>query len=142
VPTATGTRWVVKNLLEVKNGRGIVIEGNLIENVWAQDQKGYAILFTPSNNGSAPWTAVQDVTFQYNTVRHVGAGMQIMGRDATRGSEYSRNIVVRHNLFDDVSTAYGGPAGFLVTGDGAQDVTIDHNTIVHTGFVVATRTSA
>ena len=109
VPTATGTRWVVKNLLEVKNGRGILIEGNLIENVWAQDQKGYAILFTPSNNGSAPWTAVQDITFQYNTVRHVGAGMQIMGKDATRGSEYSRNIVVRHNLFDDVSTSYGDP---------------------------------
>ena len=63
--------------------------------------------------------------------------MQIMGKDATRGSEYSRNIVVRHNLFDDVSTSWGGPAGFLVTGDGAQDVTIDHNTIIHTGFVVA-----
>jgi hypothetical protein len=137
VPTATGTRWVVKNLLEVKNGRGILIEGNLLEYSWAQDQKGYAILFTPANNGSAPWTAVQDITFQYNTVRHVGAGMQIMGKDATRGSEYSRNIVVRHNLFDDVSTSWGGPAGFLVTGDGAEDVTIDHNTIIHTGFVVA-----
>ena len=137
MPTATGTRWVVKNLLEVKNGRGILIEGNLLEYSWAQDQKGYAILFTPPNNGSAPWTAVQDITFQYNTVQHVGAGMQIMGMDATRGSEYSRNIVVRHNLFDDVSTSWGGPAGFLVTGDGAQDVTIDHNTIIHTGFVVA-----
>jgi hypothetical protein len=115
----------------------MLIEGNLLEYSWAQDQKGYAVLFTPANNGSAPWTAVQDITFQYNTVRHVGAGMQIMGRDATRGSEFSRNILVRHNLFDDVSTSWGGPAGFLVTGGGAQDVTIDHNTIVHTGFVIA-----
>jgi hypothetical protein len=137
VPTATGTRWVVKNLFEVKNGRGILIEGNLLEYSWAQDQKGYAVLLTPANNGSAPWTAVQDITFQYNTVRHVGAGMQIMGRDGTRGSEISRNIIVRHNLFDDVSTAWGGPAGFVVTGGGAEDVTIDHNTIVHTGFVIA-----
>ncbi len=45
--------------------------------------------------------------------------------------------MVRHNLFADVSTSWGGPAGFLVTGDGAQDVTIDHNTIIHTGFVIA-----
>jgi hypothetical protein len=137
VPTSIGTRWVVKNLLEVKNGRAMMIEGNRFEYAWAQDQKGYAILFTPSNNGSAPWTAVRDITFQYNTVQHVGAGMQINGRDTTRGSEYTRNVAVRHNLFTDVSTSWGGPAGFLVTGNGTQDVTVDHNTIVHTGFVVA-----
>jgi hypothetical protein len=136
-PTSAGNKWVVKNLLEVKNGRGVLIEGNVFEYVWAQDQKGYAILFTPANNGSAPWTAVQDVTFQYNTVQHVGAGMQINGRDTSHPSEYTRNVVVRHNLFTDVSTSWGGPAGFLVTGNGAQDVTIDHNTVVHTGFVVA-----
>jgi hypothetical protein len=138
VPTSTGTKWVVKNLLEVKNGRAMLVEGNVFEYVWAQDQKGYAILFTPSNNGSAPWTAVQDITFQYNTVQHVGAGMQINGRDTSRGSEYTRNVVVRHNLFTDVSTSWGGPAGFLVTGNGTQDVTVDHNTVIHTGFVVAT----
>ena len=137
VPTSIGTRWVVKNLLEVKNGQQMTVEGNLFEYSWAQDQKGYAILFTPSNNGYAPWTVVRDVTFQYNTVQHVGAGMQINGRDTTRGSEYTRNVVVRHNLFTDVSTSWGGPAGFLVTGNGTQDVTIDHNTVVHTGFVVA-----
>ena len=142
VPTSTGTKWVVKNLLEVKNGRAMTIEGNVFEYAWAQDQKGYAILFTPSNNGSAPWTAVQDITFQYNTVQHVGAGMQINGRDTSRGSEYTRNVVVRHNLFADVSTSWGGPAGFLVTGNGTQDVTVDHNTIIHTGFVVATTGAA
>jgi len=134
----TGTRWVVKNLLEIKNGRGFLIEGNVFEYAWAQDQKGYAILFTPANNGSAPWTAVQNITFQYNTVQHVGAGMQINGRDTKTGSEYTRNVVVRHNLFTDVSTSWGGPAGFVVTGNGTQDVTIDHNTVIHTGFVVAT----
>ena len=138
VPTSAGTKWVVKNLLEVKNGRGLTIESNLFENVWAADQKGYAVLFTPANSGTAPWTAVQDITFQYNTVQHVGAGMQIMGRDTTRGSEYSRNIVVRHNLFTDVSaTAWGGPGGFIVTGHGVRDLVVDHNTVVHTGFVVA-----
>jgi hypothetical protein len=137
VPTSA-SKYVVKNLLEVKNGRTMLVEGNVFEYAWAQDQKGYAILFTPANNGSAPWTAVQDVTFQYNTVRHVGAGMQINGRDTSRGSEYTRNVVVRHNLFFDVSTSWGGPAGWIVTGNGTRDVTIDHNTVDHSGFVVAT----
>jgi hypothetical protein len=70
-------------------------------------------------------------------VQHVGAGVQINGRDTSRGSEYTRNVVVRHNLFTDVSTSWGGPAGFLVTGNGTQDVTIAHNTVDHSGFVVA-----
>jgi hypothetical protein len=134
---SSANKWVVKNLLEVKNGRTMLVEGNVFEYAWAQDQKGYAVLFTPANNGSAPWTAVQDITFQYNTVQHVGAGMQINGRDTSRGSEYTRNVVVRHNLFFDVSTSWGGPAGWIVTGNGTQDVTIDHNTVNHTGFVVA-----
>src|SRR5690349_12005564 len=63
--------------------------------------------------------------------------MQVIGRDTTRGSQYSRNIVVRHNLFTDVNTSWGGPGGFLVTGQGVQDLTVDHNTIHHNGFVVA-----
>ena len=137
LPTSAGHKWTVKNLLELKNAKLVLIEGNLFENCWKADQKGYAVLFTPSNNGLAAWTAVQDVTFQYNTVRHVGAAMMINGRDTARGSEYTRNIAVRHNLFTDVSTRWGGPGGFMVVGNGTRDVRVDHNTVDHDGFVVA-----
>ena len=80
---------------------------------------------------------MQDVTFQDNTVRHVGAGMIVNGRDTSHGSEYTRNIAIRHNLFTDVSTRWGGPGGFMVAGNGTRDVRVDHNTIDHDGFVVA-----
>jgi len=139
VPTGTGTRYIVKNLLEFKNGRHVVIEANLFEYSWEQDQRGYAVQLTPSNSGgTAPWTAVQSIMFRYNTVRHCAGGMVINGRDTARGSEYTENISLRHNLFADLdSSKWGGPGGFLVVGNGTIDVLVENNTIDHTGFVVA-----
>lgn len=137
VPTSSGQKWTVKNLLELKNAKLVLIEGNVFENTWKADQKGYAVLFTPVNGGLAAWTAVQDVTFRYNTVRHAGAGLMINGRDTTNGSEYTRNIEVSYNLFFDVSTRWGGPGGFMVAGNGTRDVHVNHNTIDHDGFVIA-----
>jgi hypothetical protein len=137
VPTTAGQKWTVKNLIELKNAKLVLIEGNIIENCWKADQKGYAVLLTPANNGLADWTVVRDVAFQYNTVRHVGAAMMINGRDTAQGSEYTQNIAVWRNLFTDVSTRWGGPGGFMVAGNGTRDVRVNHNTIDHDGFVVA-----
>jgi len=131
-----GTKPVVKNLLELKNARRVLVEGNRFEYSWAQDQKGYAMLFTPVNNGSAPWTAVQDITVRSNRFDHLGGGINITGRDKVRGSQISRRIRIANNLFTDVSRArWGGPGAFIVCGDGTEDVTVDHNTVVHDGAV-------
>ena len=93
VPTTAGQKWTVKNLIELKNAKLVLIEGNVIENCWKADQKGYAVLFTPVNLGLSAWTAsVQDIVFQYNTVRHVGAGVQVNGRDTVKGSEYTSDV--------------------------------------------------
>jgi hypothetical protein len=137
VPTTAGQKWTIKNLLELKNAKLVLIEGNTFENCWLADQKGYAVLFTPANGGLAAWTVVRDVTFQYNTVRHVGAALMLNGRDTSHGSEYTDNIAIRHNLFTDISTRWGGPGGFMVAGNGTRGVQVDHNTIDHDGFVIA-----
>jgi hypothetical protein len=137
VPTTGGQKWTVKNLIELKNAKLVLIEGNVIENCWKADQKGYAVLFTPVNLGLAAWTAVQDVVFQYNTVRHVGAGIQVNGRDTVKGSEYTSDVRIAHNVFTDVSTRWGGPGGWMVVSNGTRDVTVDHNTVDHDGFIAA-----
>ncbi len=36
----------VKNLLELKNARRVVIDGNLLENCWEDGQRGGAVVFT------------------------------------------------------------------------------------------------
>ena len=52
-------------------GTGYLLNGwnNVIENNWAGDQAGYAIVLTPRNyNGVAPWSAVRDVTITNNII--------------------------------------------------------------------------
>ncbi len=131
------SKYMVKNLLELKNARHVVIEGNRFEYSWAQDQTGYALLFMPWNNGKAPWTAVQDITVRSNHLDHVAAGITIAGRQKVNGvvlSQTTQRIAIVNNLLTDVSKkTWGGHGLFLVTGDGATDVTVDHNTIIHDG---------
>src|SRR5438093_1884290 len=69
-----GTDWSIKNLFELKNARRVLVEGNLLEYNWPQAQNGFAILFTVRNqDGKSPWSAVEDVVFANNVVRHVAA---------------------------------------------------------------------
>lgn len=132
------SRWTVKNLFELKNARRVLIEGNVFEHNWHAAQTGYAILFTPMNqDGRAPWTVVSDVTFQFNIVRHVSSAINILGYDYQAASRQTRGIVIRHNLFYDVDSArWGGDGRFLMLGDEAADILIDHNTVLQSGSVM------
>ena len=119
-----GTTWIVKNLLEFKNGRRILIQGNHFQYSWQEDQKGYALNLKPAQSGKAPWTTIEDVTIQHNTFDHVAGGIVLTGVDKTYGSKTMSRVAIRHNLLTDVSKAkWGGSGGFLVVGSGAIDVT-------------------
>src|SRR6185436_5068263 len=64
-----GPRWQVKNLFELKNARGVVVERNVMERSWQQAQSGYAVLFTVRNqDGGCPWCQVEDVQVRSNIV--------------------------------------------------------------------------
>jgi hypothetical protein len=136
-PRASGTRWNVKNLLELKNAQRVLIDGNVFEQIWAASQTGYAIVLTPRNEeGTAPWTVVQDVTFSNNLLRHAAGGINILGHDDVRPSQQTRRIAVRNNLVYDLSHTWGGQAHFLLMTRGPAEVAVDHNTIFHQGMVV------
>jgi hypothetical protein len=136
-PPTSGTKWVVKNTFEVKNGARITLDGNIFENSWSAGQYGYAIVLTPRNSGSAPWTRVQDVTFTNNIVRHVAGVVNIAGFDDVDPTLRTERITFRNNLFEDVShTAYGTNAKAILMGGGPADVVFDRNTIIHTNTSV------
>lgn len=137
-PPSSGTKWTVKNILELKNAARVTVDGNILENSWSAGQAGYAIMLTPRNgNGSAPWTRVQDVTFTNNIVRHVAAVVNISGYDNTDTTQRTERITFRNNLFHDVDhRTYGTNAKALLLGDGAAYVVFDRNTIVHTNTAV------
>jgi hypothetical protein len=134
-----GSKWTVKNLLELKNARNVVIERNTFEHHWAAAQSGYAILFTPRNQeGRAPWSRVENVRFVSNVVRHVAAGINILGTDDERESGRTRGVVIAGNRFEDVGGAtWGGNGDFIQIGDGPADIRIEDNVVDHTGRMIS-----
>ncbi len=131
-------KWQVKNLFELKNARRVLVEGNLMENVWREAQDGYAILLTPRNqDGDAPWVTVQDVTIRNNIVRHAGGGIQIVGEDNNHPSGSTRDIRVVNNVFWDIDgRTWGGPGTFLLVGNGPSNIAVEHNTILQSGNII------
>jgi hypothetical protein len=136
-PSYAGTPWSVKNLLELKKGRRVLIDGNIFENNWPQAQNGFAILFTiRTDNGETPWTVVEDVRFTHNIVRHSASGFNISGRD-DNGQGRTRNILIRDNLLEDISQQHWGADGKMFQLlQGTDGVTVDHNTLIGDGLGV------
>jgi hypothetical protein len=125
------TLWQVKNLLELKNARRVQIDHNNFSNNWLQAQIGVAFLFTPrSEEGACNWCGVEDVTFEYNVIRRVGAGFNILGFDDTIPSLQTNNIRIRHNEISDFGYPYDGSGYFVMLQGNPRDITVDHNTIV------------
>jgi hypothetical protein len=131
-------QWTLKNLFELKNAQRVVVDGNIMENNWEGGQSGYAVLFTVRNqDGGCPWCVVQDVQFTNNIVRNASGGFNILGRDNNHPSLETNNIVVRNNLFENISGAqFGGQGRFLMMNGGGHDYTFDHNTVLQDGWTM------
>jgi hypothetical protein len=137
-PAATGTQWTVKNIFELKNAERITLDGNILENIWAAAQFGYAIVLTPRNsNGTAPWARVKDIVFTNNLVRHASGIANISGYDENNPSGRTTNVTFRNNLFQDIDKVKwgGNTMGFLIQ-NGPTGIVIDHNTILTTNTAI------
>jgi hypothetical protein len=120
--------WTVKNLLELKHARRVLVEGNVFENNWVDAQNGFAIVwFSANQNGNAPWSVVRDVTFRHNRLRNAGAGIAI-GAGAPPSVPASRMKIV-DNLIEKVNVApFTGTGRLFQVIQGVDNVTIEHNT--------------
>jgi hypothetical protein len=132
-------RWTVKNLFELKNARRILVAQNIFEHTWGQSQAGTAILLSPRNqDGGAPWSRVEDVTFVDNLVRGAAAGIKISGSDDTHPSGQTRRILIRNNLFEDIDgRAWGGNGRLFTLLRRTDGVVIEHNTAFPTGAILS-----
>jgi hypothetical protein len=133
-----GSSWTVKNLFELKSARRVMVRGNIMEFNWSAAQPGFAVVFTPRNAGGGnPWSVVEDVEFTDNIVRHSGSGFNISGHDDLATSGQLARVWIHDNLFEDISsTNWGGGGHFAQIGVAPRDITIDHNTIMHTGNII------
>lgn len=130
------SNWTIKNLLELKNARRVLIDGNLFEYNWPQSQNGFAILFTVRNqDGNAPWSVVEDVSFTNNIVRHVASGINILGQDDIHPSKQTNGIRILNNLFYDVGGDWGS-GRLLQLLNGPADIEISRNTALQSDAIM------
>lgn len=112
----------VKNILELKAARNVVIRDNTFERNWSDAQKGTAIVFTVRNqDGTAPWSEVRNVLFERNIVRDTEGVFNILGYDDIQPSGRVTDVTIR-----DVLAI--GTGVFLEAGGEVGNVTIDHVT--------------
>ncbi len=112
-PLAWRNKWTAKNLLELKLGRRVLVQGNIFENSWADAQTGFALVFwSADETGPTTWAQTADVWVRENIIRHVGAGLQLTDKGDFPAVPVAR-VRFDNNLWIDVSTAWSGQFGRL-----------------------------
>jgi hypothetical protein len=103
--------YVVKNLLELKNGCRILLEGNVLAGSWGgYSQRGWAIAVDPKNQSGSddsnicPACTVTDLTIRYSYIHHAAGGVLIAnsvsdnGGWSAGGGRYSIHDIIADGL--------------------------------------------
>src|SRR5215469_12595272 len=128
------TQYWMKNLLELKAARRVLVTGNTFENNPAKSQNGFAVVITPRNqSGHAPWSVTSDIAIVDNRFINIGSGFGILGRDNIYPSQLTVRVLIRDNVVGvtGLNGADGRAFEFL---NGGSDYTVNHNTIINTAL--------
>ncbi|HXG85708.1 MAG TPA: hypothetical protein VNI84_16925 [Pyrinomonadaceae bacterium] len=122
--------WLVKNLFEIKHGRRIKVENNLMTNNWALGQDGTAILFT-TREDSGKNVVIEDIEFTNNIVRGSGNAVSVYGPEGRGG----RRLIIKNNIFADIDGQKWGGSGNFMKSSAWDGLIIENNTIIQTGNI-------
>jgi hypothetical protein len=115
----------------------VVIDGNLLENNWVDAQNGFAVLFTVRNQeGSAPWSVVEDVKFSNNIVRDAAAAINILGQDNNHPSGQVKRMEIENNLLYDIGGKQWGGNGCFLQLTETENVAVNHNSVMQRGNLI------
>lgn len=129
--------WSIKNLVEFKIGRRILVEGNVIENVWPSGQNGFAfVLWSVNQQTTCTWCVTEHLTIQNNLIRNVTGGWSMVATGANGMAQYlaqpMNHVLIRNNIVIGLnnptvsgSSAYGR---IFEMSDTIRTLTIEHNT--------------
>jgi hypothetical protein len=79
-------KMVVKNAFECKSCQRLLFDSNVIENVWAAGQLGYAIVLTVRPSQSGDFAVVSDITITNNVLQNVVSGFNTLAKDDVCGA--------------------------------------------------------
>lgn len=124
------TKWVVKNFLEIKSGKNIKIENNLMTNNWTMAQEGTGVVFRTADD-SGKQSYIEDVEFANNIMRGAGSAITVFGGEATGG----RRLTIRNNLFEDITSKKWEGRGFFLKPSAWDGLIVENNTVIHDGSI-------
>jgi len=162
--TFIGTKFIVKNNFELKEGQRILVEGNIMQNTWGGfTQNGANILLTPKNQSGknktniCPICFVSDVTLRYNYIEHGAQGLQVGNGPSDNGgwSLGGHNYSIHDMVFDGMQYSECYQCGTFLNllssnyqsdapppaAEVMHDVTINHLTIVNPSSMANTKTA-
>ena len=126
--------WQTKTIIETKNARRMLFEGNVVENVWPDAQAGYALLLKSENqNGTAPWSQSTDITVRYNIIRNVASGFNVAANPASTVAVPAARLTIVDNSITNLAAPYGGDGIPLQILGGIADAIIAHNSFSNAG---------
>jgi hypothetical protein len=132
-PDSDGNRYFSRQKLEWKGGHRIYIGGSVFENAWNDSvNSSLAISFSNLTIG------VHDINFENNEVRHTpgvfNAATAYGTNTFTIAPPPARERIANNLIWDigpySVKYASAGDAWFIQGASGAEDLIIDHNTIL------------
>ena len=125
------SQWLVKNLLELKVGRRVLIDGNVMENSWPAAQAGFAfVLWSVNQNGGCTWCVTEHITIQNNIIRNIASGFQLTARWTGQPALVMNHVTIRNNVIIGLNNAAvaAGSSRLYQIGDAIQQLVIEHNT--------------
>jgi hypothetical protein len=130
----------VKNIIELKDAKNVLIENNDLSYSWGgHGQDGYAVMLTVRNQGGkAPYSTIQDVIIRHNRIAHAAAAINVLGRDNLQPSGVMQRVTITDNTVTDLNpTTYTGSARMILINGGPMDLTITDNTFAGVGLTSA-----
>lgn len=121
-------RWSVKNLFEIKTAVRVLVEGNVMENNWADAQTGFAVLLKSVNQGGGfgDFSRANDITIRYNIIRNSPGGLNLHANPEGTVAEKLSRVYVGQNLWEKM----GKVSDYPMSGERMYQIQSDLKTIV------------
>ncbi len=146
---ASGTKWVMKNVFEIKFGIDVQIDSNIFKHSPVGVESGYAVWFKSNNYGGGFYMHTRNVTFEKNVMDGMDGCFSVLGRIDTTPDKLTRpleNLTIRNNICFDSNTAWmmgkAGPYAIKIQSP-VNGLIIENNTFIHTmsGYMYLDRTT-
>jgi len=120
--------YVAKNLFEVKDGRRVLLEGNMIERSWFEAQSAMAINLQSLTDEKNRDVQATDITVRWNRVTQAGQCITMSARGYNGIASPMAKVQIEQNLCTEIGVDSMNRV-LLLTAD-LQGVMLRHNTFV------------